>query len=62
MSDNETSTPLTWTVGEATITSVAESETPTSPKFLFDGVNKAVEDGASAIVIICDGRIATTQG
>ena len=40
MSDNETSTPLTWTVGEATITSVAESETPTSPKFLFDGINK----------------------
>ncbi len=37
MADNE---PLRWTVGEATITSVPESETPTSPKFLFDGVSK----------------------
>ncbi|MDG2113886.1 MAG: MBL fold metallo-hydrolase [Actinomycetota bacterium] len=42
MSDQEAtpSAPLTWNVGEVKITSVAESETPTSPKFLFDGVSK----------------------
>lgn len=32
---------LTWKIGAATITSFPESETPTSPRFLFDGVSKA---------------------
>jgi len=30
-----------WTVGRATITAVIESETPTSPRFLYSGVTKA---------------------
>lgn len=29
-----------WTVGAATVTSVAESETPTSPRFLYRGLDK----------------------
>jgi glyoxylase-like metal-dependent hydrolase (beta-lactamase superfamily II) len=32
---------LQWTVGQATITSIPESETPTSPRFLYDGLDKA---------------------
>ena len=40
---------LMWTVGDVTITSIAESETPTSPRFLFDGISKAdVLDRAAA--------------
>lgn len=35
------STPLRWTIGAATITAVIESTTPTSPRFLYDGVTKA---------------------
>lgn len=31
---------LRWTVGDAIITSIPESETPTSPRFLFDGLSK----------------------
>ncbi len=31
---------LQWTVGEVSIRSFAESETPTSPRFLFDGLSK----------------------
>ena len=31
---------LQWTIGDATITSIPESETPTSPRFLFDGLDK----------------------
>ena len=38
--ESDTSAPLTWTVGDATITSVAESETPTSPRFLFSSLSK----------------------
>ena len=32
---------LQWKVGEATITSILESQAPTSPRFLFEGVSKA---------------------
>lgn len=32
---------LSWTVGNATITSIPESETPTSPRFLYPGLDKA---------------------
>ncbi|MEM8923230.1 MAG: MBL fold metallo-hydrolase [Actinomycetota bacterium] len=32
---------LRWTVGRATIRSFAESETPTSPRFLYRGLTKA---------------------
>ncbi|MGF1596820.1 MAG: MBL fold metallo-hydrolase [Acidimicrobiales bacterium] len=32
---------LSWTIGAATITSITESETPTSPRFLFGGLDKA---------------------
>ena len=31
---------LQWKVGEATITSILESQAPTSPRFLFDGLSK----------------------
>jgi len=31
---------LKWTIGEAKLTSIPESETPTSPKFMFKGVDK----------------------
>ncbi len=31
---------LRWKIGDITITSVSESETPTSPRFLFSGVDK----------------------
>ncbi len=31
---------LTWTLGDVTIFSICESETATSPRFLFDGVSK----------------------
>jgi len=30
----------TWTIGSITVTAVVESETPTSPRFLFDSVSK----------------------
>lgn len=40
MDETPDNAPLTWTIGEATITSVAESETPTSPKFMFEGVSR----------------------
>ena len=33
-------TPLTWSIGDVTIVSITESEQPTSPRFLFDGVDK----------------------
>ncbi|MEM9132403.1 MAG: MBL fold metallo-hydrolase [Actinomycetota bacterium] len=40
---------LQWTVGNVSIRSFAESETPTSPRFLFDGVSKRdVLDRAAA--------------
>jgi glyoxylase-like metal-dependent hydrolase (beta-lactamase superfamily II) len=40
---------LSWTIGDVTITSIAESETPTSPRFLFDGISKTdVLDRAAA--------------
>ena len=32
--------PDTWTVGSVKVTAIVESETPTSPRFLFDGVSK----------------------
>ncbi len=32
---------LSWSVGEVTITSIVESETPTSPRFMYDGLSKA---------------------
>ena len=32
---------LQWTVGSATITSFPESETPTSPRFMYGGLDKA---------------------
>lgn len=32
---------LRWTIGDATITSIPESETPTSPRFLYEGISKA---------------------
>lgn len=32
---------LSWNVGQATITSVVESATPTSPRFLYKGMGKA---------------------
>jgi glyoxylase-like metal-dependent hydrolase (beta-lactamase superfamily II) len=35
--DNEV---LQWTVGETTVTSIPESQTPTSPRFLFEGIDK----------------------
>ena len=35
------SAPLRWEVGNAKITSIAESSTPTSPRFLFAGLSKA---------------------
>ncbi len=31
---------LVWTVGAATITSIPESETPTSPRFMYRGLSK----------------------
>ena len=31
---------LQWTVGDATITSIVESQGPTSPRFLFEGLGK----------------------
>jgi hypothetical protein len=31
---------LTWSVGDITITSVPESSTPTSPKFMFKGFDR----------------------
>jgi glyoxylase-like metal-dependent hydrolase (beta-lactamase superfamily II) len=31
---------LSWTVGDATITSIVESETPTSPRFMYEKVDK----------------------
>ena len=37
---DERAEPLSWQVGDVTITSVAESDTPTSPRFLYDGVGK----------------------
>jgi glyoxylase-like metal-dependent hydrolase (beta-lactamase superfamily II) len=40
---------LSWTIGDVTVTSIAESETPTSPRFLFDGISKTdVLDRAAA--------------
>ncbi|WP_419841395.1 MBL fold metallo-hydrolase [Candidatus Poriferisodalis sp.] len=33
--------PLRWRVGDVTITSISESDTPTSPRFLYRGVSKA---------------------
>ena len=40
---------LRWTIGSATVTSIPESETPTSPRFLFKGVDKvAVLERAEA--------------
>ncbi len=33
--------PLRWQVGNAQVTSIAESSTATSPRFLFEGVTKA---------------------
>jgi glyoxylase-like metal-dependent hydrolase (beta-lactamase superfamily II) len=40
---------LSWNIGDVTITSITESETPTSPRFLFDGISKAdVLDRAAA--------------
>ncbi len=33
-------TPLSWQVGDVKITSIAESDTPTSPRFLFEDVTK----------------------
>lgn len=35
------SEPLSWAVGAATITSIVESETPTSPRFLYADLSKA---------------------
>ncbi len=32
--------PLRWSVGDVTITSISESDTPTSPRFLYDGLTK----------------------
>jgi glyoxylase-like metal-dependent hydrolase (beta-lactamase superfamily II) len=32
---------LRWQVGNVTVTSISEMETPTSPRFLFDGVTKS---------------------
>ncbi|MEZ5410666.1 MAG: MBL fold metallo-hydrolase [Acidimicrobiales bacterium] len=32
---------LKWRIGSVTITSITESETPTSPRFLFGGLDKA---------------------
>ncbi|MDH5291854.1 MAG: MBL fold metallo-hydrolase [Acidimicrobiia bacterium] len=32
---------LKWRIGSVTITSISESETPTSPRFLFGGLDKA---------------------
>ena len=31
---------LSWNIGDAKITSVVESETPTSPRFMFEGLTK----------------------
>ncbi|MGE0387227.1 MAG: MBL fold metallo-hydrolase [Gammaproteobacteria bacterium] len=32
---------LTWRIGSVTVTSVVESETPTAPRFFFEGMSKA---------------------
>jgi len=32
---------LSWTIGNATITSIVESETPTSPRFMYKDISKA---------------------
>ena len=32
--------PLRWQVGEVSITSISESDTPTSPRFLYEGLSK----------------------
>ena len=32
--------PLRWQIGDVSITSVSETATPTSPRFLYDGVSK----------------------
>ncbi len=37
---SETPQTLTWQIGDVKITSVAESESKTSPRFLFEGVTK----------------------
>ena len=37
---DERAEPLRWQVGDVNITSVAESDTPTSPRFLYDGLGK----------------------
>ncbi len=33
---------LSWNVGSAVVTSIVESETPTSPRFLYEGLTKQV--------------------
>ena len=38
--DTGSDAPLSWTIGDVTITSIIESETATSPRFLFKGVDK----------------------
>ena len=37
---SERAEPQRWQIGEVSITSVSESATPTSPRFLYDGVSK----------------------
>jgi len=32
--------PLSWNIGTVTVTAIVEMDTPTSPRFLFDGVSK----------------------